>query len=77
MFLRFKGDFTGGRTSLVMGDYVFHGREPCEVDETTDMGRRLAGNPEFEAVDLAPLDHDGDGRPGGSKPRAKKKATTT
>jgi hypothetical protein len=61
--LRFIGDYTNGHTSIAMGDYVFEGRKPTMVDETTDMGRRLMGNPEFSAD---PLDHDGNGESGGS-----------
>lgn len=61
--LRFIGDYTNGHTSIAMGDYVFEGRKTVEVDETTDMGRRLMGNPEFSAD---ALDHDGSGEKGGS-----------
>lgn len=65
--LRFIGTYNGGRTSIAMGEYVFEGRKPTMVDETTDMGRRLMGNPEFSAD---PLDHDGNGESGGSLPDA-------
>lgn len=66
MRLRFIGGYTGGRTSITMGEYTFEGHEPLEVDTSTDMGRRLSGNPDFEVVDA--LDHDGDGKKGGSVP---------
>lgn len=61
--LRFIGDYTGGRTSIAMGDYLFEGRKAVEVDEATDMGRRLMGNQDFSAD---ALDHDGSGEKGGS-----------
>jgi hypothetical protein len=64
MKLKFIGQYTGGRTSIEMGDYVFEGHEPTEVDGRTAAGKKLAGNPDFEVV--GPLDHDGDGEKGGS-----------
>jgi hypothetical protein len=45
---------------------VFHGREPSDVT-APDAIRRLSGNPEFETI--YPLDHDGDGKKGGSLPK--------
>jgi hypothetical protein len=64
MKMKFVGDYTNGHTSITMGNYVFEGREPVEVDATSPMGRKLLGNPDFEAI--SPLDHDGDGEKGGS-----------
>lgn len=64
-YLRFIGKYNGAPT-IAMGEYVFVEREPVKVDETTDMGRRLVGNPDFELAD--PLDHDGNGEKGGSLP---------
>lgn len=61
-YLRFIGTYNGEET-ITMGQYVFEGREATEVDETTDMGRRLMGNPDFSAD---ALDHDGNGKKGGS-----------
>ena len=70
MLLKFIGQYTGAET-ICYPPYTFTGREPLEVDETTDMGRRLAGNVEFEQVH--PLDHDGNGEPGGSLPKKTRK----
>lgn len=64
--LKFIGDYTCGRDTLEMGPYLFIGREPLEVDPKDPIGARLLKNPDFELVD--PLDHDGDGRKGGSLP---------
>ena len=66
MQLKFIGEYTGGRSSITMGEYTFEGREALEVDTKTDMGRRLAGNPDFEVIGA--LDHDANGQPGGSLP---------
>lgn len=76
--MKFIGTYTGGRTSIQMGEYVFEGHEPTKVDERTAMGKRIAGNPDFAVVD--PLDHDGNGEKGGSpkgsrSTRRRKKAT--
>ena len=51
MKLKFIGTYTGGRTSISYPPYTFHGHEPTEVDGRTGMGKRLANNPEFEAVE--------------------------
>jgi hypothetical protein len=63
MKLKFIGKYNGPET-ISYPPYTFVGREPLEVDPETDMGRRLCGNREFEEVH--PLDHDGNGEPGGS-----------
>jgi hypothetical protein len=63
---RFIGQYTNGHTSINAGGVVFEGREPAEV-ECAELARRLAANPEFEAVH--PLDHDADGVKGGLPPR--------
>lgn len=65
----FLGNYTGGRDSISMGGGVtFYDRAPSEVSDP-ELIRRLKHNPEFHAVSA--LDHDGDGKKGGSK--AKKK----
>lgn len=72
---RFIGLYTNGHESITAHGVTFHGNEPAEV--TGEEGvRRLRGNVDFEEVDgPGTFDHDGDGRPGGSKPgRRKKKA---
>ena len=65
MRYRFIGQYTLGRTSICMNGVTFEGHEPSEVP--ADIEFRFAGNIEFAAVH--PLDHDGDGKPGGSLPR--------
>lgn len=71
MLFRFIGQYTNGHTTInvggpaVTGGVTFEGHEPAEV-EREDLVRRLLKNPEFEAI--GPLDHDGDGEPGGSVP---------
>jgi hypothetical protein len=67
MLLKFTGQYTNGHTSITYGGATFEGYEPTEVDNPA-LIERLLGS-EFEAVD--PLDHDGDGKKGGSR---KKKA---
>jgi hypothetical protein len=68
MLFRFVGKYTGGRTTINAGvDFVE--REPSRVDDP-ELIRRLSNNPEFEVVH--PLDHDGDGEPGGSLPSEKR-----
>ena len=131
MKIRFIGNYSGGRDAITMGqpntgEFTFYGRDPTDVDLSTDTGRRLFFNPDFECVssdgkphidqhllarakanveackaelmrrnwegdDLAakkaavaaaenrlgvlagPLDHDGDGEPGGSVPKKTRK----
>jgi hypothetical protein len=63
---RFVGQYTNKHTSINAGGVVFEGHEPATV-ECPELARRLTNNIEFEAV-RHPLDHDGDGRPGGSLP---------
>ncbi len=67
MLFRFIGQYTHGRNSIDMG-VVFEGREPSFVADA-ELARRLSNNPEFEAVEAHPLDHDGDGEKGGSLPK--------
>lgn len=62
---RFTGTYTGGRNSITLCGVTFNEREPSEVEG--EALRRLRNHPEFEAVH--PLDHDADGKPGGSLPR--------
>lgn len=80
MRFRFIGDYTNGHTTINSWGLVFHGREPLEVP--AELVARFARHIEFERIDDAvsgqtetqtetkahPLDHDGDGRPGGSLP---------
>jgi hypothetical protein len=70
MKFRFLGNYTGDRDSITMGGVTFHDRAPSDVTDP-DLIERLKKNPEFHAVHA--LDHDGDGKKGGSKPKAKKK----
>lgn len=67
MLFRFIGQYTHGRNSIDMG-IVFEGDEPSLVADP-ELARRLLSNPEFEAVEAHPLDHDGDGEKGGSLPK--------
>ena len=67
MLFRFIGQYTHGRNSIDMG-VVFEGREPSFVADA-ELARRLSNNPEFEAVEAHPLDHDSDGEKGGSLPK--------
>ena len=63
---RFVGEYTNGRTSIEHLGVTFEGHEPSEVSD--DVALQLLDQPEFEEVD--PLDHDGDGRKGGSRKKA-------
>jgi hypothetical protein len=67
MLFRFIGQYTHGRDTIDMG-VVFEGQEPSFVADA-ELARRLLNNPEFEVVEAGPLDHDGDGAPGGSLPK--------
>lgn len=67
MRLKFKGRYTGGRNTITYMGCTFDGFEPREVP--ADVATLLANHPEFEKVD--PLDHDGDGKAGGSLPGPK------
>jgi hypothetical protein len=67
MLFRFIGQYTNGRDMINAGA-DFYGREPSFVDDA-ELQRRLSNNPEFEAVEAHPLDHDGDGEKGGSLPK--------
>jgi len=66
MKMRFAGEYTNGRTSLVAFGVTFEGYEPSEVPP--NVAGKFAGHPEFIPAD--PLDHDGDGEKGGSLPDA-------
>lgn len=63
MKFKFIGRYTGGRDTITMGETTFEGHDPADVDDP-EMVTRLLKNPEFEAI--GPLDHDGDGKKGGS-----------
>lgn len=65
MQFRFIGRYTNGHTSICMNGVDFVGHEPREVP--ADAVARLSNSTEFEAVH--PLDHDDDGKPGGSLPK--------
>lgn len=66
MKFRFIGTYTGGHDSINACGVVFHGRDPSEVTDGEAI-RRLSNHIEFEVVH--PLDHDADGKPGGSFPK--------
>jgi hypothetical protein len=65
MRFRFIGKYTNGHTGIDACGVWFDGREPSEVPP--EAVARLSRNIEFEQVH--PLDHDGDGRKGGSLPK--------
>jgi hypothetical protein len=67
MLFRFIGQYTHGRTTINAGVDFFE-REPSKVEDA-ELIRRLSNNPEFEAVEAHPLDHDADGVKGGSLPK--------
>lgn len=52
MLFRFKGDYTGKRTSITLFGVTFEGREPADVTDADGI-RRLSTHPEFEAVTKA------------------------
>ena len=66
--MRFIGQYTNGHTTISYLGCTFEGHEPREV--SAEVAALLANNPEFETIH--PLDHDGDGEPGGSLPDAVK-----
>lgn len=49
MLFRFKGDYTGKRTSITLFGVTFEGREPADVTNADGI-RRLSNHPEFEPV---------------------------
>lgn len=65
--MRFVGEYTNGRTSITYLDATFEGHEPRSV--SPEVAALLAGHPEFQAIH--PLDHDANGKPGGSRRRRK------
>ena len=69
MKIRFTGEYTNGRTSITYEGVTFEGHEPTECPD--ELAARLIEG-EFEHVN--PLDHDGDGKKGGSLPRKKRAA---
>ncbi len=52
MLFRFKGDYTGKRTSITLFGVTFEGREPADVTDADGI-RRLSNHPEFEQVTKA------------------------
>ena len=52
MLFRFKGDYTGKRTSITLFGVTFEGREPADVTDEDGI-RRLSNHPEFEQVTKA------------------------
>lgn len=52
MLFRFKGDYTGKRTSITLFGVTFEGREPADVTDADGI-RRLTTHPEFEQVTKA------------------------
>lgn len=69
MRFKFVGRYTNGHESITVFGVTFCGHEPADVDDPQSVAR-LEQNIEFQAVH--PLDHDGDGKPGGSPPRRKR-----
>jgi hypothetical protein len=65
MLFKFTGRYTNGRSSITVFGVTFDGNEPANVLDEAAIAR-LSQNIEFEAVDA--LDHDGDGKKGGSLP---------
>lgn len=65
MRLRFIGEYTNGRETITYLGCTFEGHEPRDV--SPEVYALLAGHPEFEVIH--PLDHDADGKPGGSLPK--------
>lgn len=47
---RFTGTYTNGHTSITLCGTTWHGREPAFSED-----RRIAGHPEFERVEAAPV----------------------
>lgn len=68
MKFRFIGKYTNRHASINAGGVVFEGHEAAQVT-CPELQRRLSANPEFEAVEAHPLDHDADGVKGGSLPK--------
>ena len=52
MLFRFKGDYTGKRTSITLFGVTFEGREPADVTDADGI-RRLSNHPELEKVTKA------------------------
>lgn len=67
MRMRFIGDYTNGRESISYLGCTFEGHEAREV--SAEVATLLQGHPEFEVIH--PLDHDGDGRKGGRRRKAR------
>lgn len=65
MRMKFIGQYTNGRETITYLGCTFEGHEPREVP--TEVAELLANHPEFEVIH--PLDHDADGKPGGSLPK--------
>jgi len=69
MRMRFIGQDTNGHTTISYLGCTFEGHEAREV--SAEVHAYLANNPEFETIH--PLDHDGDGKKGGSLPDVPRK----
>jgi len=67
MRMKFIGQYTNGRGTITYLGCTFEGHEPREVP--AEVFELLANHREFEVIH--PLDHDGDGVKGGSKPRGR------
>jgi hypothetical protein len=65
MKLKFIGEYTNGRTTISYLGCTFEGHELRDV--SPEVYALLKGHPEFQ--ELHPLDHDGNGRKGGSRKR--------
>jgi hypothetical protein len=68
MKMRFIGQYTNGRETITYLGCTFQGHEPRDVP--AEVHSLLAGHPEFEIIH--PLDHDANGRKGGSRKRKAK-----
>lgn len=87
MMFKFVGRYTNGHTAITVFDVTFNGHDPAEVSDPKAIAR-LSKNIEFQAVEgamppalvnseirqmIAAFDHDGDGKPGGSLPKVRRR----
>lgn len=72
MRFRFIGKYTNGHTEVSIYGVRFVGHDPVTVDDD-DTALNLMSHQEVEEVetDKPQLDHDDDGKAGGSKPRGR------
>jgi hypothetical protein len=72
MRMRFIGEYTNERDTITYLGCTFTLHDVREVPD--DVFALLGGHPEFEVID--PLDHDADGKKGGSRPRGRPRKVT-